>query len=133
MPIDYKKYPPEWKKIRERILKRAGNCCERCGVKNKSILWSVKFKSLGRWLPSKWHTIWVSSYADAIRITFAFRVTDIKDIKVVLTIAHLDHDEENWDVKDDRLAAWCQFCHLNYDLPEKMRRNFKLRMSNSNI
>ena len=37
--------------------------------------------------------------------------------KIVLTIAHLDHDSDNWNVKDDRLRAWCQRCHLKYDLP----------------
>ena len=42
--------------------------------------------------------------------------------KIVLTIAHLDHDEQNWDVKYDRLAALCQKCHLRYDAPEKARR-----------
>ena len=35
--------------------------------------------------------------------------------KVILTIAHLDHDPENWDVKDDRLKALCQRDHLAYD------------------
>lgn len=35
--------------------------------------------------------------------------------RVVLTIAHLDHDPDNWDVQDDRLMAMCQKCHLNYD------------------
>ncbi|HWK58717.1 MAG TPA: hypothetical protein VNQ80_15345 [Parapedobacter sp.] len=37
--------------------------------------------------------------------------------KVVLTIAHLDHDKSNADVLDDRLRALCQACHLKYDLP----------------
>ena len=36
--------------------------------------------------------------------------------KVVLTIAHLDHDSDNWNVKLDRLKALCQGCHLKYDL-----------------
>ena len=35
--------------------------------------------------------------------------------QVVLTVAHLDHDVENWDVSDDRLAALCQACHLDHD------------------
>lgn len=35
--------------------------------------------------------------------------------KVVLTIAHMDHDSENWNVSDDRLKALCQACHLGYD------------------
>ncbi len=32
--------------------------------------------------------------------------------KIILTIAHLDHDPENWKVKDNRLAALCQACHF---------------------
>lgn len=32
---------------------------------------------------------------------------------VVLTVAHLDHDETN--VSDANLAALCQRCHLRYD------------------
>lgn len=84
MPIDYKRYPPNWKtEIRPAILKRANNCCEYCGVQNYSI-------------------------------------RDEK--KIVLTVAHLDHDEENWSVSFDRLAALCQRCHLRYDAKEKARR-----------
>ena len=38
MPIDYKKYPPNWKtEIRPHILKRETNCCKFCGVKNYAI------------------------------------------------------------------------------------------------
>lgn len=33
--------------------------------------------------------------------------------KVVLTVAHLDHQPEN--CSDDNLAAMCQRCHLTYD------------------
>lgn len=85
MPIDYKKYPPNWKtKIRPAILARANNRCERCGVENYS--------------------------------------TRTDGVKVVLTVAHLDHDEENWNVSHDRLQAMCQRCHLRYDAAEKKRR-----------
>jgi len=45
-------------------------------------------------------------------------------IKIVLTIAHLDHDEENHSVRVERLAALCQRCHLRYDIAEKKRRRF---------
>jgi hypothetical protein len=38
---------------------------------------------------------------------------------VILTIAHLDHDPENWNVTDDRLRALCQKHHLNYDRQHK--------------
>lgn len=36
--------------------------------------------------------------------------------KVILTIGHLNHDKSNWDVKDEELKAWCQRCHLGYDI-----------------
>ena len=33
--------------------------------------------------------------------------------KVVLTVAHLDHDTTN--NRSENLRAWCQRCHLTYD------------------
>jgi hypothetical protein len=33
--------------------------------------------------------------------------------KVVLTVAHLNHDEA--DCRPENLKAWCQRCHLTYD------------------
>ena len=87
MPCDYSRYPPDWKERRERILKRAENCCELCGVANYS-------------------------YRNGARI--------------VLTIAHLDHDEDNWKVSDERLRAWCQRCHNRYD---RAHRNNTARMT----
>ena len=35
--------------------------------------------------------------------------------RVVLTIMHLDHDPKNHEIRDDRLMAACQRCHLSYD------------------
>lgn len=37
--------------------------------------------------------------------------------RVVLTIAHLDHQPEN--VAPENLRAWCQRCHTTYDAPMK--------------
>ena len=37
--------------------------------------------------------------------------------KIVLTIAHLDHDHKNINVSLSRLKALCQKCHLKLDLP----------------
>lgn len=36
-PENKSRYPKDWKQIRARILERAGNCCEFCGVPNYSI------------------------------------------------------------------------------------------------
>ena len=39
MPCNYKNYPPNWfTEIRPRILERAKNCCEQCGVPNYEII-----------------------------------------------------------------------------------------------
>lgn len=45
--------------------------------------------------------------------------------KVVLTTAHLNHDET--DCRDENLRCWCQRCHLNYDKEHhaKTRRHTK--------
>lgn len=42
--------------------------------------------------------------------------------RVVLTLAHLDHDEQNPSPSLDRLRALCQRCHLAYDRDDNQRR-----------
>ncbi len=121
MPIDYKKYPENWKKeIVPRILARDNHACKHCGLKNYQQVYSVKLKihdSDGRY---KYKMFWFSDINDALRANH-FVMPD--KVKVVLTIAHLDHDELNHEVADERLAALCQHCHLNYDAKEKYRRS----------
>jgi hypothetical protein len=132
MPIDYKKYPKKWlSEIRPRIMLRANNTCEceGCDHKHMEVLWSVKHKGV---------TTWCKTYeqADLLPKTYESKrnkatgkvepVPNPKEVIVVLTIAHLDHDETNHDVTDDRLMAMCQLCHLRYDSREKFnRRNGK--------
>lgn len=129
MPINYGKYPPNWKsEIVPRILKRAGNKCEICGLENKEWVRSYRIfvRMKGKY---KLKAFWERLYEDGdgqIDNTNWIRmrsfVHDWKCVEVVLTVAHLDHDEKNHDVSDDRLKAMCQYCHLNYDASEKMRR-----------
>ena len=69
MPVDYSKYPPNWKtEIRPRILKRAGNKCEECGAEN-------------------------------------YKPHPITGSQVILTIAHLDYDETNHNVKIESIMS----------------------------
>lgn len=113
MPIDYSKYPKDWlTTIRPRILERAKNKCECCGLVNGSNVHSFKESGNTIWrylnTPNEWYD-----------------KGQPKMVKVVLTIAHLDHDETNHDVKDERLKAMCQLCHLRYDSEEKKRRKLQ--------
>jgi hypothetical protein len=93
MPIDYSKYAANWKtEIRPGILKRAGNKCEFCGVPNGTEVWrDMKRRNRGQ---SK---------------QYAF----LKPVKIVLTIAHLNHDIT--DNRPENLRALCQRCHLTHD------------------
>jgi len=121
MPIDYSKYPPNWlSEIRPRIMARANNKCEKCGLGHLSKVFSVQFQikdDNGRY---KRRCIWFRSLEDAERENDHFLPP--KPVKVVLTIAHLDHDETNHEVTDERLLALCQICHLRLDALEKYRR-----------
>lgn len=122
MPIDYSRYPKNWKsEIVPRIIDRDKNCCKFCGVRNRSIVWSVgiELKFEGRYQIKK---IWITSECDVERMRIFKHWQDPKAVQVILTVAHLDHDETNHDVSDERLAALCQYCHLNYDALEKYRR-----------
>ena len=119
-PIDYKKYPKNWlNEIRPRIMKRANNKCEVCGLEHKSKVYSIKLyvKENGHY---KWRTLWFRNKQDAEREDLN---GNMKEVEVILTIAHLDHDETNHDIKDERLKAMCQICHLRYDAKEKYRRS----------
>jgi 5-methylcytosine-specific restriction endonuclease McrA len=77
-------YPKNWKEIRQRILERANDCCEFCGVPNHS---------------------WVSKISEADGLDCGYRI--------VLTIAHLDHDPTHNDPSN--LRALCQTCHNRHD------------------
>lgn len=124
MPIDYKKYPDNWlSEIRPRIMKRAENKCEFCGLKHGQVIYRVKawVKIVSKYV---YKSLWFSNENDADREWDALCSSDpVRPVEVVLTIAHLDHDETNKNIKDDRLKALCQICHLRYDAKEKFRRS----------
>lgn len=121
MPCDYSKYPPNWKtEIRPRILERAGHKCEveGCALENHSTAISL-FSSKET---LNWFSSLESASTERIQVNSKQMSNgepmvhlDLKPVKVIITIAHLDHDPENFEVKDDRLKAMCQLHHLRYD------------------
>ena len=117
MPIDYKLYPSNWKtEIRPAILKRADNCCEKCGVKNYAVGYRSNLK-FTHTAGNCYHDIagrGELSYKEARElVNHCNEFCDDNLIIIVLTIAHLDHNIENNDYEN--LKALCQKCHLNYD------------------
>lgn len=112
MPIDYKRYPSNWKtEIRPAILARADNRCEECKVKNYSVgFWSKE----GVFYTSE---DILTTLEDTGRDLFDNELSHIpedkKPVKVVLTISHTNHDIT--DNRYENLKALCQFHHLKHD------------------
>ncbi len=125
MPINYKKYPSNWKsEIRPTILKRADNCCENCGIRNYSVGYRTNKRFVGTYgnivhdlagQGLSYPSLNLLSYCEAKEICEVCNNSglDEKYIVIVLTIAHLDHDTNNNCLEN--LQALCQSCHLSYD------------------
>ena len=116
MPCDYSEYPKEWKTvIRPRILERAGHKCERCEVENHR--WICRDgrhdAALNAWYYEDGDILAVKALEDWPEGYKA-------PVRVVLTVAHLDHDTSNND--DSNLQALCQRCHNRLDV-EYRRKN----------
>lgn len=112
MPIDYSLYPKDWRVIRLRILERAQHKCEFCGVPNHI---EVMRDNEGKWLPA-------DEALDQMEKMPYWRFCEIwgrtqTPTKIVLTIAHIDHDIAN--NSDDNLKALCQKCHLAHDTEQR--------------
>lgn len=82
-PCQRARYPKDWKAISLRIRERSGWVCE---------------GSPGFYPGCR------AAHAEPHPVTGS---------KVVLTVAHLDHEPEN--CADENLMAMCQRCHLTYD------------------
>ena len=112
MPIKDKSiYPSDWQQISLRIREREGQRCKFCSVENGAVG--------ARDLNGEWHS---QNSIDNMNSTVGWNLFGEcpKIIRIVLTVAHLDHDPAN--NADDNLAALCQKCHLNYD-SELHKRN----------
>ena len=120
-----KRYPANWKEIRARILKRADNRCEVCGVRNHELI-VRRADALERyyyvhdfdsevfpWFPREEEY----RHRHGPALTCCEVDDDWRDpVKVILTVAHLDHTPEHND--DDNLKALCQLHHLRHDAKE---------------
>jgi 5-methylcytosine-specific restriction endonuclease McrA len=110
MPIDYKKYPKNWKEVSRNIRERDGWKCAWCGLANGVI----GYRHHGGFVELADCKANMGMEVDAA-VDDGHRV-----IQIVLTVAHLDHEPMNCDPSN--LVALCQKCHLNYD-QDHHRRN----------
>lgn len=125
MPIraeNRSRYPKDWPQIAASIRDRAGDTCEACGVPNGEF---IRRAISDEGVPV-WRLASDTAYDNGRSAVDGFEVPDTMEdecgygrpVRVVLTVAHLDHQPENCD--PGNLRAWCQRCHNTYDAP--MRR-----------
>lgn len=112
MPIDYKKYPANWKtEIRPSILERANNRCERCKVPNKALILrsadSPQYQDMDG-------NILCADTGEYVGSNYLGVFKKDKPVTIVLTIAHLNHDIT--DNSPSNLQALCQRCHNRHDI-----------------
>lgn len=116
MPIkDKSAYPKDWKQISQRIRQRAENKCEFCGIQNHiEIIRSdipgddsyIVFDEESCGYLDAWN-------GDPIRMSEIPSEYSGKHVRIVLTVAHLNHDTT--DNSDTNLKALCQRCHNRHD------------------
>jgi len=120
MPMNRKNYPKNWEEISAKVRERAGDHCETCGVENGKLIQRWKTN------PARYRYLLdlpADLQEEALKMR---RGTNARGwwnpIKVILTVAHLDHDETNPHPDPKRLRALCQRCHLTYDREDNLRR-----------
>lgn len=138
MPIDYKKYPKNWKtEIRPAVMARAESKCEKCGIENYSVGWRQgkdgQFIHALKFVYGEADGPIISkTYKEAKAIAdnrnrIARKVRDqlcmSKYIVIVLTVAHLNHDIN--DNRIENLMALCQRCHNVMDAPYRAKNRAK--------
>lgn len=103
MPIDYKKYPPNWKALSKELrFIRAQGRCEQCGAEN--------------YQP---HPITGSR----VILTVAHKGIDKPD-------GTPGSKTDLFDLRPENLIVLCQRCHLNFDRPENLEKGWQTRKRN---
>ena len=108
-PENQKLYPKDWKAISRRIrFERAGGKCEQCEAKHDSYGYR---DTEGRYHMIAEDETFLGMEAEAIALEGLDGETKV--VRIVLTVAHLNHDPT--DNREENLKALCQRCHLRYD------------------
>lgn len=128
---------PEWKAARAAVMERAGEvrgvdkiyreaCCERCGAPNHTYVERRTTHTGRTWWRSQGS---IGAYTDCDkpedRRELRLDQLSVVFVRIVLTVAHLDHDPTNNSL--DNLRALCQRCHNRHDAPHRAANRAKTR------
>jgi hypothetical protein len=128
MPMDLRRYPPAWRAISRTVRERAGQRCEcagECGADHRGRCDAPNGGTIVRAVadPARW-MLW-SAFLAGIDERWPAESCHAP-VRVVLTVAHLDHDPAGDDPA--RMRALCQRCHLRYDAAHHARNARATRM-----
>lgn len=112
-PENRSRYPANWKEIADSIRARAENRCEKCMVRNGETVSRGQLSDGRHIYLLESGNGYCAETGEFIGQYRYFELGILKHVKIVLTVAHLDHTPENCD--PENLRAWCQRCHLRYD------------------
>ena len=117
MPVDRSRYPANWKQISQRIrFEVAGNRCQFCDVPNGALIVRSVSDPYRYLIHKSFNNRAEYQWPDGRPAHNQELLADFqsKPIRVVLTVAHLNHDTA--DNSDDNLRALCQRCHNRHDV-----------------
>lgn len=120
-PENRARYPKDWKAISAAVRAEAGNLCEWCKVPDGAMVLRGTYEGRAVWLEAD-ASAFCPAHCAATGEVIEDATWDLCDypkqpVRIVLTVAHLDHQPEN--CARENLRALCQRCHNAYDA--KMR------------
>ena len=112
-------YPIDWKQLSAVIrFERAKGRCETCGRPHGRL---VQHLGDGRWWDEE-RAAWRDGRGRALPRFRPMAIAEVRQTKVVLATAHLDHDPTNNPARN--LKALCQRCHMLHDHEEHRRQRW---------
>lgn len=109
LPENKKRYPKDWPQISYRVRSEANWRCEWCGLEDGAFV--VRNPKTGEVL--------YASKDPSMELETLTLVDGLKAIKIVLTVAHVNHIPE--DCNRENLKALCQRCHNRWDAVERSK------------
>src|SRR6478609_3275963 len=106
-------YPADWDAISKRVRRQAGNKCEQCKAPNGVIIARGQGDDDGTYCLFDGGEVFDDTTGKSRGFARGSEYDARRFVKVVLTVAHLDHNPQN--NAESNLRALCQKCHLRHD------------------
>jgi 5-methylcytosine-specific restriction endonuclease McrA len=119
MPMEYDRYPSDWKAIALQVKQDAGWICQHCSKpcrKPKELVADFEKRLGADWQPQL--TEKLADYENT-------GVLKYKPKRFLLTVAHLDQEPSN--IAPENLKALCAPCHLRFDVKYRGYNRRRLR------